>query len=90
MRYEDLKNDLTLCGGARKGSGAPCRGTLYRCEQCGHIGCKQSRDEMCSNQGFNGVGRCLKCEAANRMETIAPGDYTTQQAWLSGSQPSAE
>lgn len=89
MRYEDLKSNLTLCTGVRKGGGEPCRGTLYKCKQCGSVGCKQSRDDLCSSQGFSVVGRCLKCEAIGQMETVDPGDYTSQQAWLSGSQASA-
>jgi hypothetical protein len=82
MRYEDLKSNLTLCDGERKGGGEPCRGTLYKCKQCGSAGCKQSRDDLCSNQGFSVTGRCLKCEATGQMEAIDPGDYTPQQAWL--------
>ena len=82
MRYETIKAELTLCDGARKGGGEPCRGTLYKCTACGAIGCKQSRDDLCSKQGFSVSGRCLKCEAIGKMETVDPGDYTPQQAWL--------
>lgn len=85
MQYADLKSNLTLCTGARKGGGEPCRGTLYQCKQCGGVGCKQSRDDLCSNQGFSVIGRCLKCGATGQMETIDPGDYTSQQAWLNPS-----
>ncbi|MDD5033949.1 MAG: hypothetical protein PHE55_04255 [Methylococcaceae bacterium] len=89
MRYDDLKANLTLCTGARKGGGEPCRGTLYKCKQCGGIGCRQSRDDLCSDQGFSVTGRCLKCEATGQMEIIAPGDYSPQQAWLNGPQPAS-
>lgn len=90
MRYEDLKGNLTLCDGTRKGGGEACRGSLYRCKQCGSIGCKQSRNDLCSNQGFSVVGQCLKCGAAGQLELIAAGDYTSQQAWLSGAQPAVD
>jgi hypothetical protein len=89
MRYEDLKSDLTLCDGTRKGGADSCRGTLYNCKQCGAVGCKQSREDLCSHQGFNVLGHCLKCRAAGQMEAIPAGDYAPQQAWLSGSQSSA-
>jgi len=89
MHYEDLKSNLTLCDGERKGGGEPCRGTLYKCKECEGVGCKQSRDDLCSNQGFSVLGRCLKCGAMGQMEIIDPGDYSLQQAWLSGSQSSA-
>lgn len=82
MRYEDLKTPLKLCGGARKGGGEACRGTLHKCNACGAIGCRQSRDDLCSEQGFSVTGRCLKCGATGQMEALDAGDYTTQQAWL--------
>ncbi len=90
MGYEKLKSTLSLCDGARKGSGAPCRGTLYRCRQCGGVGCRQSREELCSNQAFDAVDRCLKCGASGQMETLPPGDYRPQQAWLHPPVPGAD
>lgn len=87
MRYEHLKSDLNLCTGTRKGGGESCRGTLYRCQQCGSTGCRQSRDDLCSSQGFSVLGRCLKCQATGRMVPIPAGDYATQQAWLGGPRP---
>ncbi|WP_139557886.1 hypothetical protein [Methylotetracoccus oryzae] len=89
MRYEELKGNLTLCSGTRKGSADTCRGTLHRCGNCGTEGCKQSHADSCSNQAFNVLGHCLKCQATNRMETLAPGDYTPQQAWLAGTDSSS-
>lgn len=89
MRYEDLKTNLTLCEGTRKGGSEACRGSLYKCKQCGGVGCKQSRHDLCSNQGFSVLGHCLRCGATNHMELIAAGDYTPQQAWLSGSPSTA-
>jgi hypothetical protein len=82
MRYENLKADLNLCTGARKGGGEPCRGTLFKCKQCGTVGCRQSRADLCSNQVFSVTGKCNKCNSVGQMEAVAPGDYTPQQAWL--------
>jgi hypothetical protein len=87
MRYEELKGNLNLCAGTRKGGGEPCRGTLYQCKQCGSVGCKQSQDGLCSSQAFTVIGHCLKCSAAGHMEIVPPGDYTPQQAWLNPSAP---
>jgi hypothetical protein len=85
MRYDDLKSNLTLCDGERRGGGEPCRGTLYTCKLCGGVGCKQSRDDLCSKQGFSVLGRCLKCGAMGQLEVVDPGDYSPQQAWLNPS-----
>jgi hypothetical protein len=90
MRYDELKVDLTLCTGTRKGSGDACRGTLFKCGHCGSIGCRQTRPDLCSNQGFSVLGHCEKCHAVGSMETIEPGDYTPQQSWLSGSGSAAD
>jgi hypothetical protein len=81
MRYEELKTPLKLCTGARKGGGQQCSGTLHKCGACGAIGCKQNREDMCSEQVFNVLGGCLKCGATGKMETLPPGDYKTQQKW---------
>lgn len=83
MTYEAIKSELNLCTGARKGGGEPCRGTLYTCKACGASGCKQSRDDLCSKQGFSVLDHCLKCGAVGQAEAIAAGDYKPQQAWLS-------
>ncbi len=81
MRYEELKTPLKLCTGERKGGRQPCHGTLHQCKACGAIGCRQTRDDLCSEQGFSVTGRCLKCGATGQMETLDAGDYTTQQNW---------
>lgn len=88
MRYEDLKGKLGLWRGTRKGGGESCLGTLYKCQQCGAVGCKQSRNDLCWKLRFSVLGHCLKRRPAGQMEAIAAGDYTPQQAWLSGSQSS--
>lgn len=80
-RYEELKAPLKLCTGTRKGGGQQCSGTLHRCKACGGTGCRQTRPDLCSEQGFDAVGKCLKCGATGQMETLAAGDYTTQQNW---------
>ena len=84
MRYEELKTALSLCSGTRKGGNDTCRGTLHRCGICDVVGCRQSHADGCSNQAFTVLGHCLHCQATNRMETLAAGDYATQQAWLDG------
>lgn len=82
MRYEELKTPLKLCTGTRKGGEQQCSGTLHKCKACGHVGCRQSRPDLCSEQGFDVLGKCLKCGAAGQMEALDAGDYSTQQAWL--------
>ncbi|UZR27304.1 hypothetical protein [Methylococcus mesophilus] len=82
MTYQVIKSALKLCTGARKSSGEPCNGTLYTCKACGATGCKQSRDDLCSDQAFNVLEHCLKCGAIGQIEPVAAGDYRPQQAWL--------
>lgn len=81
-RYEELKSPLKLCTGTRKGGEQQCSGTLHQCKACGATGCRQTRLGLCSEQGFDVLGKCLKCGATGQMESLAAGDYTTQQAWL--------
>ena len=72
MRYEELKGNLTLCSGTRKGSADTCRGTLHRCGNCGAEGCKQNKPEICTGQAFSVFNECLKCGAKGQMELVAP------------------
>lgn len=62
MHYKVVKEALSLCGGTRTGySGPRCNGTVYRCSQCGHAGCRQSKDRLCSSQAFSVSWRCYGC-----------------------------
>lgn len=62
MQYEQMKSTLNLCTGTRQlGYSAPCHGTLYKCTSCGHTGCKQTKDNACSGQGFSMLGKCYAC-----------------------------
>jgi hypothetical protein len=63
MRYEEITAGQTVCTGLRAGYRLPCRGTLFKCPSCGHAGCKQNKPDMCTSQGFDAWGRCLKCNA---------------------------
>jgi len=47
---------MALCPGKR-GNGRNCSGTVYRCKNCGSVGC-ENRD--CSNQKFE-ILKCLSC-----------------------------
>lgn len=70
--YGELKQDMALCAGARKGGFAfPCRGQLYKCAHCGNQGCRQTRVDTCSCQGFDVSFRCLKCVAVGQQATVA-------------------
>jgi hypothetical protein len=69
MSYNALKADEVLCRGARATSKMQCNGTLYKCT-CGAVGCKQTYDNMCSNQAFSVKGRCYKCGAMGQMEIV--------------------
>ncbi|TXG76461.1 MAG: hypothetical protein E6R11_07980 [Rhodocyclaceae bacterium] len=70
MSYNTLKASETLCRGARAVSRMQCNGTLYKCV-CGAVGCKQTCDDMCSNQGFDVKGRCCACGAFGKMEVVS-------------------
>jgi hypothetical protein len=76
MRYEKIKEEMTLCDGERVGGyGFSCRGTVYKCSGCGAIGCKQSKPNTCTNQAFSVNNQCLKCGAYNTMEVNTENTY---------------
>ena len=62
---------MIRCDGARNGYSLLCNGSLYRCA-CGNVGCRQTKDAMCSKQGFSVLGRCVQCGAFGKAELIAP------------------
>ncbi len=62
---------MDRCDGERVGYKLKCNGTLYRCV-CGHVGCTQNKDDLCSKQGFLASGRCLQCGAVDKREMLAP------------------
>lgn len=69
--YAEIKQDMTLCDGARKGGFAfPCRGQLYKCTQCGNQGCRQHKLDACTGQAFDVAFRCLKCGALGQQEAV--------------------
>lgn len=78
-RYESLKDDLVVCDGERPG-GFPCRGQLYRCTKCGHTGCQQNKEHLCTKQGFNLNFRCYACGAVGMVELIASGHRQSKSA----------
>jgi len=47
---------MAACQGKR-GTGK-CGSMLYRCKSCGNVGCV---NEGCTNVGFKGGSRCVKC-----------------------------
>jgi hypothetical protein len=62
---------MIRCDGTRNGYKLLCNGSLYKCA-CGHVGCKQTKDNVCSKQGFSVLGRCVNCGASGKYELIAP------------------
>lgn len=62
---------MALCTGERKTNGLQCFGTVYKCTECGSVGCKQNKDHVCSEQGFDVLGRCYKCGATGKYEIIS-------------------
>lgn len=61
---------MALCDGERKTNGQQCYGTLYKCTQCGNVGCIQNKDHLCSKQGFTVVKRCYQCGAIGKLEML--------------------
>lgn len=76
-RYEFLKDDMTLCDGERLG-GFPCRAQLYRCTECGNVGCW--KDLVCTKQGFNPDFKRYACGAKAKTELIASGHQKSKSA----------
>jgi len=62
---------MIRCDGTRNGYQLLCNGSLYKCV-CGHVGCKQSKDGMCSKQGFSVLGKCTACGESGKAELVAP------------------
>jgi len=62
---------MIRCDGTRNGYQLLCNGSLYKCV-CGHIGCKQSKDDLCSKQGYSVLGKCTACGATGEYTLLAP------------------
>lgn len=61
------------CTGTRKGR--PCGQFLYRCKNCGKVGCQRRLAGECSNQGFSGrlgTNKCLGCRKSGQREPFDP------------------
>jgi hypothetical protein len=56
---------MASCPGKR-GTSA-CNSTLYRCKACNNVGCEQSTEGKCTNQGFR-AGTCMKCGKSGQRE----------------------
>ena len=56
---------MATCPG-KKGTSS-CSSTLHRCKACGNVGCEQSSDGKCTNQGFRS-GKCMKCGKVGQKE----------------------
>lgn len=71
MHYNVVKAGLSLCDGRRIGYGSlRCNATVYRCSQCGHAGCRQSKDTLCSNQAFSVSWRCYGCGTLGMCDAV--------------------
>lgn len=42
-----------------------CNSIVYRCRQCGAVGCNQASQAECSNQTFL-KGQCIKCASSEK------------------------
>ena len=62
----------TRCDGVRSGFSLRCNATLYRCTNCGAVGCTQNKPAICSNQRFDVSERCTQCATVGKREMIAP------------------
>jgi hypothetical protein len=80
-RYDNLKNDMSICDGERIGGYASaCRGQLYRCTGCGAVGCRQARDHACTKQGFSVAFKCYACGAIGKEEAVTSGHAASKSA----------
>ncbi len=48
------------CDGVRTATNETCGSAVLKCKDCGHTGCNQGSDNLCSKQGFK-VARCKGC-----------------------------
>lgn len=48
------------CDGVRTANSQNCGSAVLKCKECGHQGCNQGSDGLCSKQGFK-VARCKNC-----------------------------
>lgn len=79
--YDSLKDDMTLCDGERIGGYASaCRGHLYRCTACGAVGCRQTKEQACTKQGFNVAFKCYACGAIGHTEVLESGHAASKSA----------
>jgi hypothetical protein len=57
---------MPSCQGTRDGH--YCGSHLYRCKNCGKVGCQHNQAGTCTNQGFSGGGKCLSCGKTGQRE----------------------
>lgn len=62
---------MVRCDGTRNGYQLLCNASLYKCV-CGQVGCKQSKDALCSKQGFSVLGQCVTCGVVGQYTLLAP------------------
>jgi hypothetical protein len=48
-----------------------CGAHLYRCKNCGNVGCQQNQAGTCIIQGFSGLGKCLACGETGTREALS-------------------
>ena len=51
---------MASCPGKRIKGNTTCAVPVYKCKNCGSVGCRQGNAGTCSNQCFAG-DKCLKC-----------------------------
>lgn len=79
--YQKLKDDMTVCDGDRLGGYASrCNGQLYKCTACGATGCRQTKEQSCSKQGFNVAFKCYTCGAIGKHEELGSGHAASKSA----------
>jgi hypothetical protein len=58
---------MPYCQGTRNGHN--CASHLYRCRNCGKVGCLHNQAGTCTNQGF-AAGKCLTCGKSGTREGV--------------------
>lgn len=51
------------CDGIRTANNQTCGSPVFRCKDCGHMGCNQGSENVCSKQGF----RTARCKSCNKL-----------------------
>ena len=67
------------CKGIRTASQSECDSPLYRCKDCGNLGCNQGPENACSHQAFR-AARCRKCSKLGSQRPVKDEDAVAASA----------